>query len=103
MIWGLLSVLHQIDARRGKICDACQHYASRRAGGTRFCWKGCQPFDETDGLRVTTPDGWWLLRASNTQAVLVGRCEARDPAGLERLKSALVRELAAAGVNVPRF
>ena len=26
-----------------------------------------------DGVRVTTEDGWWLLRASNTQAVLVAR------------------------------
>ncbi|MEP7130836.1 MAG: phosphomannomutase/phosphoglucomutase, partial [Sphingomicrobium sp.] len=27
--------------------------------------------DATDGVRVSTPDGWWLLRASNTQDVLV--------------------------------
>ena len=33
-----------------------------------------------DGVRVLTADGWWLLRASNTQAVLVARAEARDPA-----------------------
>ena len=26
----------------------------------------------TDGARVNTEDGWWLLRASNTQDVLVG-------------------------------
>ena len=29
--------------------------------------------DTTDGVRVTTDDGWWLLRASNTQDVLVAR------------------------------
>jgi phosphomannomutase len=33
--------------------------------------------DLTDGARVTTPDGWWLLRASNTQAMLTVRAEAR--------------------------
>src|SRR3954453_15481626 len=41
--------------------------------------------DRTDGARVTTADGWWLLRASNTQDVLVARAEARDEAGLARL------------------
>lgn len=41
--------------------------------------------DRTDGARVTTRDGWWLLRASNTQAELVARVEARDQAGLDRL------------------
>ncbi len=54
-----------------------------------------------DGVRVNTEDGWWLLRASNTQDVLVARCEARDPAGLERLKTLLRDELHASGVAVP--
>jgi phosphomannomutase len=31
--------------------------------------------DATDGVRVKQGDGWWLLRASNTQAVLVGRAD----------------------------
>jgi phosphomannomutase len=37
--------------------------------------------DNTDGARVNTPDGWWLLRASNTQDVLVARAEASSEAG----------------------
>jgi phosphomannomutase len=45
-----------------------------------------ESFSDVDGVRVTTPDGWWLLRASNTQAVLVARCEAADAAGLERVQ-----------------
>ena len=53
--------------------------------------------------RVNTPDGWWLLRASNTQAALVARCEASDEAGLERLKAALREALETAGVDVPSF
>ena len=58
---------------------------------------------ETDGVRVLTGDGWWLLRASNTQAVLVARAEAKDAAGLERLKAALVAQLAASGLAAPDF
>src|SRR3546814_13961399 len=41
--------------------------------------------NEIDGARVNTPDGRWLLRASNTQDVLVARAEANDEAGLQRL------------------
>lgn len=41
--------------------------------------------DKTDGVRVTTSEGWWLLRASNTQAALVGRAEATTKEGLEHL------------------
>lgn len=54
--------------------------------------------DLTDGARVTTPDGWWLLRASNTQAALTVRAEARDPAALDRLLAAMDAQLAASGV-----
>lgn len=58
-------------------------------------------FSDIDGVRVSTPDGWWLLRASNTQAVLVARCEAKDVAGLGRLKDAVKVALAASGVAMP--
>jgi len=54
-----------------------------------------------DGVRVNTDDGWWLLRASNTQAVLVARCEARDEAGLERLRQQLKTALRQAGMEMP--
>lgn len=54
-----------------------------------------------DGVRVLTEDGWWLLRASNTQAVLVARCESGTEAGLGRLKTALVEALAQSGVEAP--
>ncbi len=54
-----------------------------------------------DGVRVNTADGWWLLRASNTQAVLVARCESGSEAGLGRLKAALSEQLAASGVALP--
>ena len=56
-----------------------------------------------DGVRVTTADGWWLLRASNTQAVLVARGEAADEAALARLKQQIAANLAAVGVAPPAF
>ncbi|MBI06911.1 MAG: phosphomannomutase [Rhodospirillaceae bacterium] len=59
--------------------------------------------DSCDGVRVSTTDGWWLLRASNTQPVLVARCEARDRAGLLRLKEALVSQLTKSGIAPPDF
>ncbi|MCX5615886.1 phosphomannomutase/phosphoglucomutase [Bombella sp. TMW 2.2559] len=56
-----------------------------------------------DGVRVNTADGWWLLRASNTQAVLVGRIEAQSHEGLARLKKAFVDQLEASGLQAPDF
>ncbi|MFN3747231.1 MAG: phosphoglucomutase/phosphomannomutase PgmG [Sphingorhabdus sp.] len=53
----------------------------------------------TDGARVNTPDGWWLLRASNTQDVLVARAEASSEAGLERLMAQIDAQLAASGLE----
>jgi len=57
-----------------------------------------QTYQAIDGVRVATPDGWWLLRASNTQAVLVARCEAACSAGLARVKADLAAQLAASGL-----
>ena len=62
--------------------------------------KGAEMTD-IDGVRVRTPDGWWLLRASNTQAVLVARAESATDEGLARLKQALATELAGSGVQLP--
>jgi phosphomannomutase len=55
--------------------------------------------DSTDGVRVTTDDGWWLLRASNTQDVLVARAESNDQAGLDRLVAQIDEQLAASGIE----
>jgi phosphomannomutase len=52
-----------------------------------------------DGARVKTDDGWWLLRASNTQDVLVGRAEGRDREALDRLVAQLDEQLAKSGVE----
>ncbi len=55
--------------------------------------------DRTDGARVNTPDGWWLLRASNTQDVLVARAEAKDAAGLAALLAQIDGQLALSGLE----
>jgi phosphomannomutase len=54
--------------------------------------------NDTDGARVTTADGWWLLRASNTQDVLVARAEAHDATALDRLTAAIDAQLALSGI-----
>ena len=55
--------------------------------------------DTTDGVRVTTDDGWWLLRASNTQDVLVARAESESEEGLARLVAQIDEQLAASGLE----
>tara|TARA_B110001454_G_scaffold94610_1_gene89936 strand:+ start:385 stop:1767 length:1383 start_codon:yes stop_codon:yes gene_type:complete len=55
--------------------------------------------NDTDGARVNTADGWWLLRASNTQDVLVARAEAKDEAGLERLMAQIDEQLGLSGIQ----
>ncbi len=55
--------------------------------------------NNTDGARVNTDDGWWLLRASNTQDVLVARAEAKSEAGLERLMAQIDDQLAKSGLT----
>jgi len=55
--------------------------------------------DATDGVRVSTSDGWWLLRASNTQDVLVARAESANQAGLDRLVGQIDDQLAKSGVE----
>jgi len=54
---------------------------------------------EVDGMRLTFPDGWGLLRASNTQPALVLRFEAETPERLEEIRTLIetpVREWIAA-------
>jgi phosphomannomutase len=55
--------------------------------------------DDTDGVRVSTADGWWLLRASNTQDVLVARAESGSEEGLDRLMADIDAQLAQSGLE----
>lgn len=79
-------------------------YAGDRRGlvaevGARLAGAGAD-VDTGDGLRVTTPDGWWMLRASGTESKLTIRCESGDADGLERLMSQVRRELRLSGVEL---
>jgi phosphomannomutase / phosphoglucomutase len=52
------------------VAEAAKHFASR------------YPVNPIDGVRMTFPKGWGLVRASNTQPILVLRFEATDEASL---------------------
>jgi len=50
-------------------------------------------------VRITFPDGWGLLRASNTQPILVLRFEASDQRSLDAARGEVVGWLAGQGVR----
>ncbi|MFN3459099.1 MAG: phosphomannomutase, partial [Novosphingobium sp.] len=80
-------------ARERKVGAVEQVLAALRADGVAV--------NDTDGVRVDTPDGWWLLRPSNTEDVLVVRAEAADEGGLARLMAEVDARLAAVGIRRP--
>ena len=55
---------------------------------------------DVDGVRVRFPHGWGLLRASNTQPILVERFEAETPAQLDEYKRTVEEAVAAARAEV---
>ena len=67
--------------------EAAQYFASRYSVNT------------IDGVRIAFPDGWGLLRASNTQPVLVLRFEATTPEALARYREEVTGWLATRGVQ----
>lgn len=79
---------HVDDTRKFEVIDEVR--ARLHAAGARM--------NEIDGVRVDTPDGWWLLRASNTQDVLVLRAESLTAAGLGRLLADADGQLSRSGI-----
>jgi phosphomannomutase/phosphoglucomutase len=57
------------------------------------------PVNTIDGVRMTFPKGWGLIRSSNTQPVLVLRFEATDSEALEAYRGEVMNWLAAQGVT----
>ena len=45
------------------------------------------PIVDVDGVRVLFPNGWGLVRASNTQPALVLRFEGKSPEGLREIRA----------------
>ncbi len=52
-----------------------------------------------DGVRINYPEGWGLVRASNTQPVLVARCESKSSTGLQFITRDLKERIIRAGVK----
>ena len=71
----------------GLVEQAVAHFSSR------------YPVNTIDGVRITFPHGWGLLRASNTQPILVLRFEASDRQSLDAARSEVVGWLAGQGVR----
>ena len=81
-------------------CDEARKFALVEEVRDRLRRRGADMVD-IDGVRVRVADGWWLLRASNTQAVVVVRAESTSRAGLDRLKQQLAAELEPSGLALP--
>ena len=71
----------------GIVAEAAEHFAASHEVNT------------IDGVRISWPDGWGLLRASNTQAVLVMRFEATSPEARDRYQAEVMAWLATKGVK----
>ena len=56
-----------------------------------------------DGVRYVTKDGWWLVRASNTQNIIVGRCESFNKKDLRKIKENLKKNLNDCGFTIKKF
>ena len=89
--------LHNTPELRFQV-DEARKFAAIEEIATRIASAGAVA-DTTDGVRVTTADGWWLLRASNTQDVLVARAESNSAAGLARLLAQIDTQLALSGLE----
>ena len=79
-------------------CDEARKFAIVAEIAERLRRSGAEVID-IDGVRVKSADGWWLIRASNTQAVIVARAESASADGLVRLKQRIVAELGASGMS----
>jgi phosphomannomutase / phosphoglucomutase len=62
-------------------------------------FRALYPVNDIDGVRMTFPKGWGLVRASNTQPILVLRFEATDAQALEAYQHEVVAWLAEQGVR----
>jgi phosphomannomutase len=63
--------------------------------------KNNEKFVDIDGIRAESSQGWWLIRASNTQPVLVARCEADSLENLEKMKNNLREKLDFCKIKIP--
>jgi phosphomannomutase / phosphoglucomutase len=57
------------------------------------CYRDRYNIIDIDGARIIMPDGWGLVRASNTQPILVLRFEANSPTALEDIRNTITGDL----------
>jgi phosphomannomutase/phosphoglucomutase len=65
-------------------------------------FKASREVIEVDGARVLYGDGWGLIRASNTQPILVARFEALTQKRLDEIRADVAGWLASQGIAFPR-
>jgi len=109
----LLRILSQTDMPLSKLLsDVPQLYStpeirvhcpdeekSSRVEEVKAHFRGKYPMIEVDGARVIFPEGWGLVRSSNTGPELIVRCEAKTPEGLESIKHEISGALLPLKVN----
>ena len=78
-------------------CDESRKFAVPEALKSEFA--GRFRIIDLDGIRVEFGDGWGLVRASNTQPVLVVRFEARTPERLAEIRDTMMGALARLGID----
>ncbi|MEO6068416.1 MAG: phosphomannomutase/phosphoglucomutase [Gemmatimonadota bacterium] len=78
-------------------CDEESKFALVERAAKYFATK--YPTNTIDGVRMTFPKGWGLIRASNTQAILVLRFEATDAAARDAYHREVTEWLATQGVR----
>ncbi len=79
------------DRKFDVVSRAVEHYRAR------------YPVNDIDGARIEFDDGWALIRASNTQPVIVIRFEADSVTGLRRIRDEVAGYLEGDGVSVPEL
>ena len=59
---------------------------------------------DIDGVRITFPNGWGLVRASNTQPVLVCRFEGSSEEKMNEIKNLVLNKLGSFGdIKIPKY
>jgi phosphomannomutase len=82
--------VHVDETRKFAIVEAIKQQAREQGANV----------NDIDGVRASIGDGWWLIRASNTEAALVCRCEATSQKGLDSLRENLLDLLKKQGVEI---
>lgn len=80
------------DDQKFSAMDNLAKYAAQQAAPT-------DEINNIDGVRLTNNAGWWLIRASNTEAKLVVRAEGRDGDALQQMLASVQAHLAAINIR----